>query len=156
MPYKRPPTDDEIAVLIEELKPLIKEGEAVWTWLRKHKPLLQKKVVDGMTWQGIAVALTQLGMTYKTGKPWTARSLLKQVAGCKLEPKPTVVVTSMPPAPPQLDPVSQGPRPAPEPRPKPRFVPATFRTDTPSTVPTQEDLERHARARERFFGKKTL
>src|SRR3978361_219160 len=78
MPYKRPPTDAEVAALAERLKPLWRTGEAMRPWLRKHGDMLVTLVHDDWSWEGIAAALNHARITYHTGNAWTGKRLNRE------------------------------------------------------------------------------
>jgi len=80
MPYKRPPTDDEVEALAAELRPLWRKDDAVRPWLRNHADMLVALVHDDWSWDGLAAALGRAGITYRTGHPWRGEQLRTQVA----------------------------------------------------------------------------
>ena len=80
MPYKPPMPDEDIEALAAELRPLWRKGKAVRPWLRKHAPRLIELVRDEWTWACVGRALTQAGITYRTGRPWDGEHLRTQVA----------------------------------------------------------------------------
>lgn len=76
----RPPTrrrpDAEIAALAARLGQDWTPGDLVLTWLRRHVAELTAMVQDGgWSWSDVARALDAAGITYRTGRPWTARLL---------------------------------------------------------------------------------
>jgi hypothetical protein len=75
MPMKRTPTDDEIVVLAVQLGQLWRHGDVVRPWFRQHRDMLLSLVHGDWSWATLANALTKAGITYRTGKPWTAKWL---------------------------------------------------------------------------------
>jgi hypothetical protein len=72
MPLKRTPSDDEIKTLAEQFQKLWRPGDVIRPWLRKHNDMVLELVHDDWSWAAIADALTLAGITYRTGRPWTA------------------------------------------------------------------------------------
>jgi hypothetical protein len=72
MALKRIPSDDEINALVARFLALWSPGEVIRPWLRQHAEMLLELVQSGWSWAAIARAMTQAGITYRTGKPWTA------------------------------------------------------------------------------------
>lgn len=75
MSLKRVPTDDEINSLAEHFRTLWTPGDVVRPWFRKHREMMLELVHGAWSWAAIARALTKAGITYRTGKPWTAKWL---------------------------------------------------------------------------------
>ncbi len=63
MPYKRPPTDEEVEALAVEFRPLWRKDDAVRPWLRKHAMMLTALVHDDWSWAGVAAALGRAGIS---------------------------------------------------------------------------------------------
>ena len=72
MPFKRLVPDDEIEILAEQLRTLWRPGDVIRPWLRRHGEMLLELVHGDWSWSAIASAMTKAGITYRTGKPWTA------------------------------------------------------------------------------------
>lgn len=85
MPYKRNPTEEEIAVLAERFRGLWRDGEAMLPWLRHHGGMLKECVATEWTWDAVARALTAANITYQTGRAWTAANLRRKISEA-LEP----------------------------------------------------------------------
>lgn len=75
MSLKRIPPDDEIDALAARFRALWVAGDVIRPWLRRHSEMLLALVRDGWSWAAIARALTQAGITYRTGRAWTANNL---------------------------------------------------------------------------------
>jgi hypothetical protein len=75
MPRKRTPTDEEINGLAEEFRHLWRRDDVVRPWFRQHRDLLLGLVHGDWSWASVGQALTRAGITYRTGKPWTAKWL---------------------------------------------------------------------------------
>jgi hypothetical protein len=75
MSLKRIPPDDEIDALAARFRALWVAGDVIRPWLRRHAEMLLALVQDGWSWSAIARALTQAGITYRTGRAWSANNL---------------------------------------------------------------------------------
>ncbi|NNM56238.1 hypothetical protein [Acidocella sp.] len=71
---KRIPPDNEIEALAAMLRPLVKRGETIRPFLRRNQTRL-REIVDEESWASLALVLTKLGMTYSTGRAWTAHTI---------------------------------------------------------------------------------
>jgi hypothetical protein len=158
MPYKRVVTEEEINALAEQLRPLWRPGDVIRPWLRRHSAMLLDLVRGDWSWSAIASAMTRAGITYRTGKPWTAdwlqsdfyraRTPLKGHARRqRLAPEPEAQAIGLRPSPQTAacDPDGQAPSPASESlsdrtsKLQPRFKPASFKPA--ETRPPQSDDE---------------
>lgn len=74
MPLKRIPADEEIEMMAAAVRPLMKRGETIRPFLRRNHETLLALVRDE-SWATLALVLNKIGITYSTGKPWTARAL---------------------------------------------------------------------------------
>ena len=74
MPLKRIPADEEIEMMAAAMRPLMKRGETIRPFLRRNQERLLALVRDE-SWATLALVLNEIGITYSTGKPWTARAL---------------------------------------------------------------------------------
>ena len=72
MALRRIPSDDEINALAARFRALWSPGDVIRPWLRQHSEMLLDLIQTGWSWGAIARAMTQAGITYRTGKPWTA------------------------------------------------------------------------------------
>jgi hypothetical protein len=72
MALKRIPSDGEIDALVARFRALWSPGDVIRPWLRQHAEMLLELAQSGWSWAAIARAMTQAGITYRTGKPWTA------------------------------------------------------------------------------------
>ena len=181
MSAKRTPPDDEIMAMAAELRPCVKTGETVVPFIRRNQRRLLQ-LVEEESWATLARVMTALGMTYSSGKAWTARYIsnefdratmpLKRRRGAR-----TAIPTTAPnPVPEPAMPAGQrGPAqsakpetmaeraspssgeqhgPAPALPQKRRFPAATVRRPEPPKVLTQEQTARQEALDERLFGKK--
>jgi hypothetical protein len=161
MPAKRIPPDDEIMAMAEELRPFVKTGETVVPFIRRNQQRLLQ-LLDDESWATVARVMTALGMTYSTGKPWTARYLANEFNRATLPRKRrramrTVETAGRPPVP------SSGLTPETAPRPPadaahvpPRrgFVLRENPRLPPPQPLTEEEIARRQALNERTFGKK--
>ncbi|WP_234729663.1 recombinase family protein [Acidocella facilis] len=112
MALKRTPSDDEINALAAKFLALWSSGDVIRPWLRLHAEMLLALVQSGWSWAAIARAMTMAGITYRTGKPWTADWLQSEAYRARLPLKgyrrrnqtrssqSLLTQTPMPPAPP--------------------------------------------------------
>ena len=77
MSAKRTPPDDEIMALAAELRPLMKTGETIVPFIRRNQQRL-RQLVEEESWATVARVMTALGITYSSGKPWTARYIANE------------------------------------------------------------------------------
>jgi hypothetical protein len=173
MPFKRIATDDEIEILAEQFRKLWRPGDVIRPWLRRHSDMLLELVHGDWSWSAIANALTKAGITYRTGKPWTAdwlqsdfyraRVPLKgHVRKQRLE-KNTAEEPFVALLPPRTKPRAQAGQPTrstveipPDQAPKaePRFKPVSIKPFEPRRPPTEEELAQIERNRMHALGRK--
>ncbi|GBQ43148.1 MULTISPECIES: hypothetical protein [Acidocella] len=84
MALKRTPSDDEINALAARFLALWSSGDVIRPWLRLHAEMLLALVQSGWSWAAIARAMTLAGITYRTGKPWTADWLQSEAYRARL------------------------------------------------------------------------
>lgn len=158
MPRKRTPTDDEIEILADQFRQLWRPGDVLRPWFRQHQDMLLDLVHGDWSWASVGQALTKAGITYGTGKPWTAKWLqsdfsraqmpLKGYGGKKPSPDsataPTPASVSSAPPPALIVPA----KPPPPTSGLPRFKSASFRiTEPPRALSEAEraEIERNHR-----------
>ena len=144
MSLKRRPTDADIEVLAKIFRPLWRQGDIMRPWLRQHHELLRSLVHGEWSWAAVGAALTKVGITYRTGKPWTDKRLRSELSRAlmplkgyrqrqpKLEARATaqtaippgaVAQTDLPPIPPSALNVPQPPAVAAAPPLQARLIP---------------------------------
>jgi hypothetical protein len=79
MPIKREPSAPELKALAERFKALWRDGDVLRPWLRKHHEMIRELVHDDWSWASVAQALTQAGITWRTGRPWSAEGLRREI-----------------------------------------------------------------------------
>ena len=72
MSAKRTPPGEEIAAMAAELRPHLKTGETIVPFIRRNRERLLH-LVEEESWATVARVMTELGLTYSSGKPWTAK-----------------------------------------------------------------------------------
>jgi hypothetical protein len=168
MPPKRIPPDHEIMAMAEALRPYVKTGETVTPFIRRNQQRLLD-LLDEESWATVARVMTALGMTYSTGKPWTARYIAnefsratmprktRRTARLDTAPAGSVEMTAKPsapapsPAPVATSPAAAAPAAA---APKRGFVLKTSPRLPPPEPPTEEEIARRQALNEQTFGKK--
>jgi hypothetical protein len=160
MPRKRKPTDEEIDILADQFRQLWRPGDVLRPWFRQHQNMLLNLVHSAWSWESVGQALTKAGITYGTGKPWTAKWLqsdfsraqqpLKGYGNNKPEPgsapTPSNVAAALPAAlitPGTLPPPISGGS---------RFKPATFRVAEPARGLSEAERVEIERNRRLTFG----
>ena len=159
---KRQPSDAEIDALAAEFRALWRTGDVVGPWLRKHAVRLRELVHGDWSWAAIAAALTRAGITYRTGRPWSAEGLRVDVRRATRPLKRSVVImdTSGTSATVPLSentaasstPSAVSHSRIPDTPTVPRFKPASLRPYEPPHPPTPEDIEERERQQKRIFG----
>ena len=173
MPFKRVVTDDEIEILAEQFRTLWRPGDVIRPWLRRHGEMLLELVHGDWSWSAIANAMTRAGITYRTGKPWTAdwlqsdfyraRAPLKGHARKQRREKneasePAILLpspqselspqTGVPAEPKQEIATDRAPKA------EPRFKPVSIKPFEPRRHPTEEELAQIERNRMHALGRK--
>jgi hypothetical protein len=172
MSQKRMPSDHEIASLADRFRELWKPGEEMRPWLREQSELLLQLVHGKWSWASMARVLTTAGITYRTGKPWSAGLLRKDFSRAqsplkgyarrqKVEPPPEIAVpvpaASFPQ--PDLQPITTGeisvavvPQPSRGRAPNSRFKPAVAKPYAPPIQLTNEERTEIDDNRKRVLG----
>jgi len=170
-------SNDEVNTLSDELRPLIQQGDTVREFIRRNPEAL-RRVVEEKSWKTLAAVMTTLGMTYKTGTPWTRGAIQREFVKAstpfkerrgRRKSEPAVLQNIDVPPPPEsaegsLDiPRRAAPHPAgaieapPRPvmQPKPMFEPFTLKDQEPRRELTPEELRKIEETKIRIFGKAT-
>ncbi|GAN82308.1 hypothetical protein [Acidocella aminolytica] len=164
MSLKRRPTEADIEALAEIFRPLWRQGDIMRPWLRQHHELLRSLVHGDSSWAAIGAALTKLGITYRTGTPWTDKRLRSELSRAlmplkgyrqrrpKSEALPTAQTAMPPGAVAQTDlPPTPPPAPSPAVAAAPRFKPASFRIQETSPAPSESTPADIARSHRQTF-----
>jgi hypothetical protein len=162
MPRKRKPTDDEIDILADQFRQLWRPGDVLRPWFRQHQNLLLDLVHGAWSWESVGQALTKAGITYGTGKPWTAKWLQSDFSRAQMPlkgygrnkpppnsssaPAPASVASALPPV--LITPAT----PPPTKSGGPRFKPATFRVVEPARALSEAERVENERNRRLTFG----
>jgi hypothetical protein len=157
MPVKRQPSEAELAALAEEFRALWRQGDVVVPWLRKHKNRLRALIADDWSWAAIADALTRAGITYRTGRPWTAHNLRYDVRRASRPLKRQLIAGPAPPVPQAVAgpiPVQVTATPAlPLSGPTaPGFKPASLKPYEPPRPPTADEEKEREAVRKKIYG----
>jgi hypothetical protein len=162
MPRKRKPTDDEIDTLADQFSQLWRPGDVLRPWFRQHQNMLLDLVHGAWSWESVGQALTKAGITYGTGKPWTAKWLQsdfnraqqplkgygrnKPPPNSSSAPAPASVAPALPPV--LITPAT----PASRKSGGSRFKPATFRVVEPARALSETERAEIERNRRLTFG----
>src|ERR1700758_3065597 len=79
MPIKRQPSEAELDALAERFRALRRAGDVLRPWLRKHHGMIRALVNDDWSWAAVADALTRAGVTWRTGRAWSAEGLRREI-----------------------------------------------------------------------------
>ncbi len=159
MSLRRVPSDNEIEALAARFRAIWAPGEVIRPWLRQHAEMLLALVREGWSWAAIARALTRAGITYRTGRAWTADGLQSEAYRAR-KPLRGYVRKSTQPTETDLARGSEGVPPAPAagailptaaPA-EPRFKPVSFRPIEPPRPLTDAEREIIERNRRMTFG----
>jgi hypothetical protein len=170
MPIKRQPSEAELDALAERFRALWRAGDVLRPWLRKHHAMFRALVHDDWSWAAVAVALTRAGITWRTGRAWSAEGLRREVVRASLPLKSRGWAAEAP-APASSDPASGAPAgpqaaaaspvpaqaaPAPAPPPSgstvPRFKPASLKPYEPQRPPTADEEKEREAVRKKIYG----
>ena len=165
MPIKRQPSEAELDALAERFRALRRAGDVLRPWLRKHHGMIRALVNDDWSWAAVAEALTRAGVTWRTGRAWSAEGLRREIVRASIPLKGHGRASKAPspaaphpapgtPAAPQAAAASLAPTQAPA-APSvsppqsgstvPRFKPASLKPYEPPRPPTpNEEKEREA------------
>jgi len=155
MPRKRTPTDQEIEALAEQFRNLWRQGDVMRPWFRQHRDMLLGLVHGDWSWASVGQALTKAGITYRTGKPWTAKWLQSDFSRAQMKlrgyarkhnPGGSTAAKHPNPAPIATTAAAQ-PAPA-----APRFKPASFRAPEPPRPLSEAEHAEIERNRRLTFG----
>ena len=162
LPIKRQPSEAELDTLAERFRTLWREGDVLRPWLRKHHAMIRALVRDDWSWAAVAVALTRAGITWRTGRAWSAEGLRREIVRANIPLKsrthaasdpapgvqavPQVVVSPLPAqvtATPAL-PLSGSTAPG--------FKPASLKPYEPPRAPTAEEEQEREAVRKKIYG----
>ncbi len=147
MSLKRRPTDADIEALAEIFRPLWRQGDIMRPWLRQHHELLRSLVHGEWSWAAVGAALTKVGITYRTGTPWTDKRLRSELSRALMplkgyrqrQPKTQTQATPQTAIPPDAGAQTDLPPNPPPPAvaAAPRFKPTSFRIPELSPAPSE-------------------
>ena len=170
MPIKRQPSEAELDALAERFHALWRQGDVLRPWLRKHHAMIRTLVHDDWSWAAVAEALTRVGITWRTGRAWSAEGLRREIIRASLPlksrgraaeppalaaPDPAPGVLAVPQA------TGAGPVPAqaiaalaplPSGSPVPRFKPASLKPYEPPRPPTADEEKEREAVRKKIYG----
>jgi hypothetical protein len=160
MPRKRKPTDDEIEILADQFRQLWRPRDVLRPWFRQHQNMLLDLVHGAWSWASVGQALTKAGITYGTGKPWTAKWLQSDFSRAQMplkgygrnKPPPNSTPAPSPVAPALPAALIAPATPPPPTSGGPRFKPATFRIAEPPRAPSEAERAEIERNRRLTFG----
>jgi hypothetical protein len=172
MPIKRQPSEAELDALAERFRALWRAGDVLRPWLRKHHAMIRALVHDDGSWAAVAEALTRAGITWHTGRAWSAEGLRREIVRASIPLKSERWASKAPspaapyqapetPAAPQAAAASPAPAqalaaPAVSPPQSgstvPRFKPASLKPFEPPRPPTPDEEKEREAVRKKIFG----
>lgn len=106
MPKRETHTAKDISDLATHFRPSWREGQVLRTWLKSHAIEIRELVRDkDWSWENLGRVLTEAGITYQTGTPWTGENLRRNLNRAELPGKREIKLQRMaapepPPTPP--------------------------------------------------------
>ena len=170
MPIKRQPSEAELDALADRFRALWRPGDVLRPWLRKNHATIRTLVHDDCSWAAVAEALTRAGITWRTGRAWSAEGLRREMVRASIPLKSriwaaeaTAMAASDPapgvPAVPQATAASPVPpqataaiAPPPSGSPVPRFKPASLKPYEPPRPPTADEEKEREAVRKKIYG----
>lgn len=168
MPIKRQPSETELDALAALFRTLWREGDVIRPWLRMHHDMIRDLVHDDWSWASLAVALTRAGISWRTGRAWSAEGLRREIvrATIPLKSRRKVFADSAPVSPSPTPTGSPVAREVPDTPAQtaatcstlasgataPRFKPASLKPHEPPRVPTPEEEQEREVVRKGIFG----
>lgn len=70
----------DISELATRFRAAWNEGQVLKSWLKTHGPEIQERAKTGhWSWENLGRAMTEAGITYQTGTPWTGENLRRNL-----------------------------------------------------------------------------
>jgi hypothetical protein len=80
MTKRRNQTSQDISDLAERFRAAWNDGQVLRSWLKTHGPeILELSKHGNWSWDNLGKALTEAGITYQTGTPWTGENLRRNL-----------------------------------------------------------------------------
>ncbi len=80
MAKRRNQTSQDISELAARFRVAWNDGQVLRAWLKIHGPEIQELSKHGnWSWENLGKALTEAGITYQTGTPWTGENLRRNL-----------------------------------------------------------------------------
>lgn len=112
MPRRRIHTAKDISDLATRLRETWCNGQILRSWLKTHANEILELFNDkDWSWENLGRALTEAGITYQTGTPWTGENLRRNLKRAQMPGKRELKLLRM------QGPESEPPPPSPEPVP---------------------------------------
>ena len=96
MPKRETHTAKDISDLATHFRPSWREGQVLRTWLKSHAIEIRDLVRDkDWSWENLGRVLTEAGITYQTGTPWTGENLRRNLNRAELPGKREIKLQRM-------------------------------------------------------------
>jgi hypothetical protein len=80
MTKRKNQTSQDISKLADRFRAAWNDGQVLRSWLRTHGPeILELSKHGNWSWDNLGNALTEAGITYQTGTPWTGENLRRNL-----------------------------------------------------------------------------
>ena len=107
MPKREVHTASDIAQLAVRFRETWREGQVLRSWLKSHATEIRELVRErDWSWENLGRALTEAGITYQTGAPWTGENLRRNLNRAEVPGKRELKLRRMvqpEPGPPDLE-----------------------------------------------------
>ena len=88
MAKRRNQTSQDISELAANFRALWNEGQVLKSWLKIHGPAILERAKSGQwSWDNLGRAMTEAGITYQTGTPWTGENLRRNLLRAQIPGK---------------------------------------------------------------------
>lgn len=96
MPKRETHTARDISDLATHFRQSWREGQVLRSWLRSHATEIRELVRDkDWSWENLGRVLSEAGVTYSTGAPWTGENLRRNLNRAELPGKREIKLQRM-------------------------------------------------------------
>src|ERR1700750_2275496 len=88
MAKRRNQTSQDISELAENFRAVGNGRQVLTSWLNIHGPAILERAKSGQwSWDNLGRAMTEAGITYQTGTPWTGENLRRNLLRAQIPGK---------------------------------------------------------------------
>jgi hypothetical protein len=144
MTKRKNQTSQDISELAARFRAAWNTGQVLRSWLKIHGPEIQELAKTGhWSWENLGRVLTEAGITYQTGTPWTGENLRRNLLRAQLPGKRELKLLRGSDGPPEPAPSSPA-SPAPPVREAPAALRAGIASERPGPAVPEFELIRRA------------